>query len=87
MFNEKRREELKRGADEIQTSLGKLDIRKKREERRKRREEYEKEPKNLLFMDENLWNELSSSDEGGVTEEDEDPEVLLSPKRIKAEKL
>jgi hypothetical protein len=87
LYNENRRDELKRGADEIETGLSNLDIRKKREERRKRREEYEKEPKNLLFMDENMWNDMSSSDEGHITEEDEGPATLMSPKRIKKEQI
>lgn len=58
-----------------------LAIEKKRADRKKRREESQKEHHNLLFMDEKLWDDLSSdTDEGNITEEDEE---MFSPKRIK----
>lgn len=70
--------------EEVSKHMENLVIEKKRADRKKKREERQKEPHNLLFMDENLWDELSSdTDDGNVTEEEE----ICSPKRIKTEKV
>lgn len=66
--------------EDVTKDMEKLVIEKKRAERKKKREERQKEPHNLLFMDEGLWDELSSdTDEGNITEEEE----FCSPKRVK----
>lgn len=70
---------------EVLAGIDKLEIARKREVRRKKREAASVEPANLLFSDESLWNQYSSdSEDGQVTEEEEDGE-MQSPKRIKTE--
>ncbi|XP_058462815.1 box C/D snoRNA protein 1 [Malaya genurostris] len=69
----------------ILDGINKLEIDRKREERRRKKELNNAEPINLLFSDENLWNQYSSDSDGQVTEEEEGE--VFSPKRLKTEKV
>ncbi|XP_055588528.1 box C/D snoRNA protein 1 [Uranotaenia lowii] len=66
--------------------LDRMEIVRKRDERRKKREQASKEPTNLLFSDESLWNQYSSTSsetDGGATEEEDEKDGVMSPKRVK----
>lgn len=83
-----KREDEPDGSKEVLAGIDKLEIARKREIRRKKRETANVEPANLLFSDESLWNQYSSSDseDGRVTEEEEEDGEMQSPKRIKTER-
>lgn len=62
---------LAQSEEEIRATMKRLEIEKKIEDRRLKKIKREKEPQNLLFPDEKMWDLLSSdSNSGDETEEE-----------------
>lgn len=69
--------------DDLRKELENMQIAKKRRDRQKKLDEREKEPQNLLFTDESLWDELSDSDPGMDTEEEGGDDEVKGGKKLK----
>lgn len=64
-------DDLAQSEEEIRANMKRLEIEKKIQDRRLKKIKREKEPRNLLFPDEKMWDLLSSdSDSGDETEEE-----------------